>query len=466
MTAVNVNEALAINIRQVLATGTPKAVKHWLQVVEDPAEREHQLARLSSADWQRFGDLLDSETGPDVIESIDADLAADALRAMQVPRAAAILDAVDSDCAARILRQLDHHGREGLLTALPQTRADVLRGLLSWPETSAAAHMVPETLTVAPTMTAADAIAAVRGHASRLRSDSRTGAYIYVTGPDGQLMGVLSFRNLVLAEADRVVGDLMEPDVVTVSPLTDREKAAQILIDHRLIALPVVDGRLLGIVTADDAAGIAEDEATEDAERQGGSAPLDVPYLRASPFLLWRKRIVWLLVLFIAEAYTGTVLRAFEHELETVVALAFFIPLLIGTGGNTGTQVTTTLVRAMATGEVRLRDLPAVLVKETSTGVLVAIVMALTAVIRAWTLGVGPQVTLTVSLSVAAIVLWSSIVASILPLVLKKLRVDPAVVSAPMIATIVDGTGLIIYFMIARMTLAQLAGFSFEDTFV
>jgi magnesium transporter len=174
--------------------------------------------------------------------------------------------------------------------------------------------------------------------------------------------------------------------------------------------------------------------------------------------LLWRKRIVWLLVLFAAEAYTGTVLRAFEDEMEAVVALAFFIPLLIGTGGNTGTQITTTLVRAMGTGQVRLRDLPAVVVKELTTGSMIAVVMALAALTRSWTLGVGPQVTLTVCLTVAAIVMWSALVSSILPLVLKKLRIDPAVVSAPLIATIVDGTGLMIYFVIAHATLPQLAG--------
>jgi magnesium transporter len=173
---------------------------------------------------------------------------------------------------------------------------------------------------------------------------------------------------------------------------------------------------------------------------------------------LWRKRIIWLLVLFVAEAYTGTVLRAFEDEMEAVVALAFFIPLLIGTGGNTGTQITTTLVRAMGTGQVRFRDLPAVVAKEMSTGALIAVAMAIAAMIRAFTLGVGPQIALTVTLTVAAIVVWSALVSSILPLVLKQIRIDPAVVSAPMIATIVDGTGLMIYFVVAHATLPQLAG--------
>ena len=207
-----------------------------------------------------------------------------------------------------------------------------------------------------------------------------------------------------------------------------------------------------------DANDILRREATADAERQGGSAPLEVPYLRASPWRLWRKRIVWLLVLFAAEAYTSTVLRAFEQEMETVIALAFFIPLLIGTGGNTGTQITTTLVRALATEQVRLRDLPRIVGKEMSTGFLVAATMAAAALIRAWMLGVGVEVTITVCLTVTAIVLWSSLVASILPPTIKRLRLDPAVVSAPMISTIVDGTGLMIYFAIAHLTIPQLAG--------
>jgi magnesium transporter len=449
-----------LHLDDALASENAAAVGDWLQSVDDHGERAYQVAGLSRSQMRRLGELLDSESGIELYESVDDQLAADVLRQLPNARVAAFLDLLDSDHAGNVMREVDERTREAWLSALPLPRATVLRDLLAWPKHSVAAHMVPETLTVGPDMTAATAVDAIRGHAAQVRSDSRTGAYIFVTDDDNRLVGVVPFRNLVLAGADRTVENLMETDVLALSPLTDQEEAAQLLIDHRLVALPVVDAdhRLLGLLTADDAADIAEEEATEDAERQGGSAPLEVPYLRASPWLLWRKRIVWLLVLFAAEAYTGTVLRAFEEELDAVVALAFFIPLLIGTGGNTGTQITTTLVRAMATGQVRFRDVPSILAKEMSTGVMIALAMAAAAVIRAWTLGVGAEVTLTVTLSVAAIVLWASFVASILPPLLKKCRVDPAVVSAPMIATIVDGTGLLIYFTIAKMTLSQLAG--------
>ena len=448
------------SLRHAVARADSESIAGWLKAVREPAERTHQVATLSRADLRSLGPLLGHRHATELLESIDDELGARALSAMAPEDAANLVDMLDLDHAADILREIADPAQATLLSSLPLARAEALRGLLSWPEESVAAHMVPEALTVRPEMTVASAIATIRDDAATLRADSRTGAYVYVTDAKSHLLGVVAFRDLVLADPDQVVSALTNDDVLSVSPLTDAEDAAQALLDHNLIAVPVVDAdnRLLGILTENTAGDITEEEATEDAERQGGSAPLEVPYLRASPWLLWRKRIVWLLVLFVAEAYTGTVLRHFEEEMETVVALAFFIPLLIGTGGNTGTQITTTLVRAMATGQVRMRDVPAVVAKELSTGAMIALTMALAAVIRAWTLGVGPEITLTVALTVAAIVLWSSLIASILPPVLKKLRLDPAVVSAPMIATIVDGTGLIIYFMIAHATLSQLQG--------
>ena len=198
-------------------------------------------------------------------------------------------------------------------------------------------------------------------------------------------------------------------------------------------------------------------EATEDIERLGGSQPLDTPYRLASVALLFRRRVGWLLLLFAAEAYTGTVLRAFDDELQAAVALSFFIPLLIGTGGNVGSQTVTLIVRAMALGEVRLRDMWWVLWKELRVGLALGAVMASVAFARADLpivgLALGSDIALTVAIAIFAIVLWSVAVAAVLPLVLRRLRVDPAVVSAPLIATVVDGTGLVIYFEIARNVL-------------
>ncbi|MDG4667365.1 magnesium transporter [Mycobacterium sp. 236(2023)] len=447
-------------LRDILATTDAAGVKTWLKAVPEPAERRHQLAKLSTAELRNLGEVLDRKTAKALLDSVDDELAARAMTAMEPAVAAPLIASLDTDHGADILRQMTNSVRESVLNEMTPTRAAALRRVLEWPKESVAAHMTPEALAIPSTLTVAAAVELLRSNADDFADDLETSAYIYATAADGRLVGVVAFRDLVLANANRVISELMNDDLLWMSPLTDAEDAAQALEDHHLVAVPVVDGdmRLLGILTQSTAAEIAEEEATEDAERQGGSVPLEVPYLRASPWHLWRKRIGWLLLLFIAEAYTGTVLRHFEEEMEAVVALAFFIPLLIGTGGNTGTQITTTLVRALATGDVRFRDVPSIIAKEISTGMLIALTMGFAAVVRAWTLGVGPEVTLCVALTIAAIVLWSSFIASILPPLLKKCRLDPALVSAPAIATIVDGTGLIIYFLIAHATLSQLQG--------
>jgi magnesium transporter len=269
------------------------------------------------------------------------------------------------------------------------------------------------------------------------------------------LVGVLSLRELVLARPGARISEVMRRRFASVRPEADQEQVARLLTEKHLLALPVVDadGRLLGIVTTDDVQDVLEEEATEDIQHLGGSQPLEVPYPRASVWLLARKRVGWLFLLFAAEAYTGSVLRAFEDELQAVVALTFFIPLLIGTGGNTGSQVVTTIIRAQALGEIRFGDIMRVLWKEMRVAALLATAMFAATFIRAWTLGVDADVRLTVAVSVVLIVLWAGTVGALLPLVLRRLRVDPAVVSAPFITTLVDGTGLVIYFEVARRLL-------------
>jgi magnesium transporter len=235
----------------------------------------------------------------------------------------------------------------------------------------------------------------------------------------------------------------------------DQETVAEVFRERHLLAVPVVNdgGRLVGIVTADDVADVVEEETTEDIERLGGSQPLETSYLRASPLILARKRAGWLLLLFLGATYTGTVLHHFEDELQRAVALSFFIPLLIGTGGNVGSQTVMTVIRAMSVGEVEFRDLFRVWRKEVGTAALLGVLMAAAGALRAWLLGVEPLIIVAVAATAAVIVLWSATIAAILPLVLRRLGVDPAVVSAPLITTLVDGTGLFLYFEIARYLL-------------
>jgi len=277
---------------------------------------------------------------------------------------------------------------------------------------------------------------------------------IFVVDDDGYLLGLVTVKNLLDANTDALIGDLMTG--VKHSLLIDkpRHETSVFLKQTAVSYIPVLNnGKIVGILGPKEIAELKEDEGTEDSQLQGASSPLDIPYLENSIFTLWRKRSVWLLLLFVAEAYTGTVIKSFEDQLETAIALAFFIPLLIGTGGNTGTQITSTLVRAMALGEVGLKDLGAILRKEVSAAILIALTIGTAGFIRAWTLGVGFEVMTVVSLTLIAITIWSAVVSSIIPMLLRRINIDPALVSAPFISTLIDGTGLIIYFQIAKVML-------------
>jgi magnesium transporter len=421
-----------------------------------PATLAAALAGLPAAPLRIVLAALGPDRLADVVAALDPAVAVDVLLRLTRPEAADVLEAMDPDDAADVVGELqaeDAPVAEQLLSEMaPRDAADV-RQLLAYPDDTAGGIMTTEFLAVRATDTAAMAVRRLRGPADELPPESAS--YVYVTERGGRLVGVVPWHRLVRAGERVPVRALIEPQTITVLATADQETVARAVHEHRLLAAPVVDdaGRLLGIVTADDVADVIEEETTEDIERLGGSQPLEQPYLQAGPLTLARKRIVWLLMLFAAEAYTGTVLRHFEDELQRVVALTFFIPLLIGTGGNTGSQTVTTVIRAMAVGEVAFRDLFRVWRKELGTALLLAAVMAVAATIRAWTLGVPEGVGLTVAAAAGVIVLWAATVAAILPLVLRRLRVDPAVVSAPLITTLVDGTGLVIYFEIARFVL-------------
>ena len=285
---------------------------------------------------------------------------------------------------------------------------------------------------------------------SQLTTDDIPGQVFVVAGK--ALRGVLSIKRL-LQEKDTSlnINHLMDSCLFHVKPDDERAQVVAELAEREVDLVAVVErGELVGCLMEKEIAHLQEDDVTEDVQLQGATLPLEKPYLEISPWTLWKKRSVWLLLLFVAEAYTSSVLQHFEEALESAIALAFFIPLLIGTGGNSGTQITSTLVRSMALGEVRLRDMGRVIRKEVSTSLLIALTLGLAGCLRAWMMGIGVEITLIVSLTLVCITLWSAVVSSVIPMVLKRIGIDPAVVSAPFIATLIDGTGLIIYFKIAQ----------------
>jgi magnesium transporter len=394
---------------------------------------------------------LPDEEIPALLEELPPSEAARILRTLSANEAGVLLGEMDPDDAADVVERLPREQVDEILVRMKPDEAAEIRQLSAYPADTAGGIMTPAYVAVAKDATTGQAIAAIR----RLVDEAETVNYVYVVDAERHLLGVLSLYRLMLSHDATPVVELMAPTTVRVSATADQETAARLLTDRNLLAIPVVDedDHLLGIITEDDVADVLQAEATEDIERLGGSQPLNIPYRLASVPLLVRKRLGWLLLLFVAEAYTGTVLRNFEDELARVVDLAFFIPLLIGTGGNLGSQTVTLVVRAMALGEVALRDIAWVVFKELRVGLLMGAVMSVVAFGRAVILNVRPGVPEVVAITILAICLWSATVAGALPLILRRLGVDPAVVSAPFIATLVDGTGLVIYFEIARIVL-------------
>ena len=437
-------------LRAALAEGHPLPVERLRAC--PPPELAESLTELRPDELAQLLARLGDEVLADLLAELDPFDAARLLGKLSRAQAADVLEEMDPDGATDVVGELDGPEAEAILDQMEPAEAREIRGLLAYPPESAAGIMTPDFVAVSPYLTADEALAQL----GRVAEEAETIYYVYVTEPSiGRLLGVLSLRSLVLSPRWKLVSQIMNTEVFRVPADADRESAARLLKEHHLLALPVVgeQGRLLGIITADDAANVLLEEAGEDIERLGGSQPLEEPYLRASIGHLYRKRVVWLLVLFVAEAYTGTVLRHFETTLSEMVSLAFFVPLLIGTGGNVGSQTVTTLVRAMGVGEVDVPDLLRILLRELVVGGLLGLTMGLATYVRAWTLGVGVEIGPVVAVTALFVVVWAALVASVLPLILRRLRIDPAVVSAPLITPLVDGTELFIYFTIALFML-------------
>lgn len=394
---------------------------------------------------------LDPETSADLLEELDEEEAAELAEELPDAALTAILDEMEPDEAADLLLDMPEERRLRLLSELEDP--EEVRPLLLHPDESAGGLMTTEFLALRRRMTVADALDAVRNLAPSADPDNVF--YLYVVDRYGHLVGMVSLYDLIRAAPHRRLMDIMDPEVIKVQPDVDQEEVAQIFARYDLLSLPVVDAdnRLLGIITSDDIMDVVEEEATEDIQRLGGSEPLDRPYLDTSPTGVARKRVGWLLLLFVTASLTGSVLKMFEAELERFAQLTWFIPLLIGTGGNAGSQTTATIIRALAVGEVDLRDVLLVLWHEVRVGLLLGMTMALLGVMRALTWGTPLPVAQSVGMALLLVVLWATCVGALLPLIMSKLGIDPAVVSGPFMSTLVDATGLFIYLQVARLIL-------------
>ena len=404
-------------------------------------EDEHQTALLPR---------LDPEDSADILEELEDEDAARLVATL--PRAAAvrILNEMEPDEAADLLGEMEPAAAHGLVDEL-EDPAEV-RPLLLHPEDTAGGLMTSEFLALGRRMSAADALAALR----TWKPDAEDIHEVYAVDRSGRLVGMIGMRQLLMQEPAALLGDVVDPETVFVSVGADQEEAARLMSRYDLASLPVIDtqGVLVGIITVDDVIDVLEEEATEDFQRFGGGEPLDRPYLESGILGVVRKRAGWLLLLFITETLTGSVLRHFEEEMAAVVSLAFFIPLLIGTGGNAGSQTTSTIIRALAVEDLDKRGLWRPLFHEFAVGLVLGSLMGIVAYGRAMLWGTGQPVALTVAIAIAVIVIWANVLGSVLPILAQRLKIDPTVVSGPAMSTLVDATGLFIYFTIAGAILA------------
>ena len=434
------------SIRDVLVTMNPADVAATLEEME-----EGRLPLLFR--------LLPKEQAAETFVEMEPELQELLIKGFSDSELKEVLDELYVDDAVDLVEEMPANVvRRILQNADPQMRKEI-NELLRYPENSAGSLMTTEYVSLRPDMTVADAITRIR----RTGVDKETIYTCYVT-KDRKLLGLVTVKDLLLAQDDEMlIQDLMVTNVISVGTMTDQEEVAQMLSKYNFLALPVVDNdnRLVGIITFDDAMDVLEDEATEDIEIMGGMTPSDKTYLRSTPWDLFKHRIPWLMLLMVSATFTGMIISGFEDALAAQVVLTAFIPMLMDTGGNSGSQSSVTIIRALSLGELEFTDLPKVIWNEIRTAVMCGVVLAAACFGKIMLVdhlllnnpAVTPLVALVVCLALAFTVLVAKIIGCTLPMIAKKLGFDPAVMASPFITTAVDAVSLLVYFFIAKSLL-------------
>ncbi|HEX3447320.1 MAG TPA: magnesium transporter [Isosphaeraceae bacterium] len=391
---------------------------------------------------------------------LDLDAQQDVLTSLSEEESKYILNEMAPDDRTALLAELPPDQAERLIDLLDPDQRAIARALLNYGEDSVGRLMTPDYVVVRKEWTMRHVLDHIRAHGR----DSETLNVIYIVDDQNKLIDDLRIREILLAPLHTHVADVMDNKFVSLAATDDKKKAVEVFRKYDRIALPVVDsqGRLAGIVTLDDVIDVAEEEATREIQRFGGLEALDDPYMSTTLPAMVRKRATWLVILFVGEMLTATAMGFFEKQIERAVVLALFVPLIISSGGNSGSQAATLIIRALALGEVRLGDWWRVMRRELVAGLSLGLILASIGFVRiaAWNAVsnlYGPHwllVGLTVSLSLIGVVLWGTLTGSMLPFLLRWMGFDPATSSAPFVATLVDVTGLIIYFTVAIMLLS------------
>lgn len=433
----------------------------------DLSQLKDLLAEIHPADLAELLDELDPDlavtvfavlpdvTASEVLDETGSLVRRELVERVEDERLADLLEEMPMDDAVGILEDLPADTAERLLALMEPEEAEAAQKLLSYADESAGRLMTTEVAALRRQWTAAEALDYLR----RLVEDDLTEMvhYLYVVDRDNRLIGVVPIRKLLMARAEETVESLMNREVISVRTMADQEELAELVSRYDFVAVPVVDNdfHLVGVVTVDDVLDVLEEEATEDIQRLGGSEPLARPYFDASVWEVIGKRLVWLLPLFAASLVSDAILLRFDTLLASVIILTLFIPVISGTGGNSGSQTVATIIRALAIGEVRWSDLRRTWMREAIVGTVLGLVLGIGGFVRALIWGADTTVALVLALTLPLVVIWANTVATLVPMLAEKVGIDPAVVSAPMITTIVDASGVLIYLSIASYLLLR-----------
>jgi magnesium transporter len=418
-----------------------------------PADIADVLDRLDRDDRLRLFQLIEPEQAADVLSETSIDATRAIIAGLKPADIRELFHLMDVDDVVEILGEDLPEQQQALLEYMEPEEASGVRQLLAYPRRSAGRLLNENFPRAYSDMTVGQAMDILQAFAA----DFETPGVVYVTDADERFQGIVRLRGLLRNPPARLLAEILDRDIATVEPQTDQEDVARIVSQYDLLAVPVVNQRrqVLGIVTVDDVIDVLVQEGTEDVLRFGAvqegatdEVYFDVPIRRAL-----QRRIGWLLLLFVTGLLTVNVLNFFEATLAQVVSLSFFIPLLIGTGGNTGAQTVSTIVRSLATGEVQLRDLRRVIGRELFGGLLLGLLLGVAAFGVALLLGNGFDLALVVAISIVAICAWANTIGAVVPMLAQRFKLDPALVSAPLITTLVDATGLAIYLSVARLIL-------------
>jgi magnesium transporter len=408
-----------------------------------------------------FLSALPVERAADVLEYLNEDLRSEVLETMSVRQAAELVTEMTPDDRADTLEGLEEETTEGILSEIPAAERAETEKLLAYEPDSAGGLMTTEFVSVSEDTPVDEALAAVRRIARSERREAMN--TIYTTDAAGRVKGVMSLRELLAAPEGGKVSDIAWQEVQTVPVTSDREEVAKLVREYDLVAVPVVDenGVIQGVVTVDDVIDALVEEHTEDVQRFGGMEALDMPYTQIGFFSMIGKRAPWLAALFLSEMLTTTAMGHFQGELEKAVVLALFVPLIISSGGNSGSQATSLIIRSLALGEIKLRDWWKIMLRELPSGLMLGVILGLMGIgrILLWqNLGIANYphpnlLALTIGVALVGVVTFGSLAGSMLPFILQRLGFDPASASAPFVATLVDVTGLSIYFYVALLIL-------------